>query len=66
MGQIWLGRFMNLMTLTQPEPLLKKKKFITQPNPPILKNRPNPAGLPHTPLGIFNRIKKKILFKSTF
>ena len=28
------SRVCNFMTQTQPDPLLKKKKFVTQPNPP--------------------------------
>ena len=35
-------RVYNFMTQTQPDPLLKKN-FVTQPNPPTPKNRPNPA-----------------------
>ena len=40
MGQVKLGRFVNLITWTQPN--LLKKNFMTQPNLPTLKNRPNP------------------------
>ena len=40
-GRVW--RVCNFMTQTQPDPLLKKKKIVTQPNPPNPKNRPNQA-----------------------
>ena len=40
-GRVW--RVCNFMTQTQLDPL-KKKIFVTQPNPPNLKNRPNPVG----------------------
>ena len=40
MGQVELGRFVNLLTHTEPT----KKKLATQPNPPTPKNRPNPMG----------------------
>ena len=43
MGWVGLGEFVIVMTQTQPDPLLKRN-FITQPNPPTPKNRPNPAG----------------------
>ena len=39
-GRVWW--VYNLMTQTQSNPLLKKK-FVTQPNPLSLKNRPNPV-----------------------
>ena len=38
MGRVELGEFVNLMTQTQPDPLLKK--FMTQPNQPPLKTDP--------------------------
>ena len=41
-GKIW--QVWNFMTQTQPDPQLKKKKFVTQPNPPSPKNQPNPVG----------------------
>ena len=40
-GRVW--RVCNFMTQIQPDPLLKKK-FVTQPNPPSLKNQPNLTG----------------------
>ena len=40
-GRVW--RVCNFMTQTQSD-LLLKKKIVTQPNPPSLKNRPNPVG----------------------
>ena len=40
-GRVWW--VCNFMTQTQPDPLLKIF-FVTQPNPPSLKNRPNSAG----------------------
>ena len=42
-GSGWVWQIWNFMTRTQPDPL-SKKKFITQPNPPSPKNRPNLAG----------------------
>ena len=39
-SRVW--RVCNFMTQTQPD-LLLKKIFVTQPNPPSLKNRPNPT-----------------------
>ena len=41
LGRVW--RVCNFMTQTQSD-LLLKKKIVTQPNPPSLKNRPNPVG----------------------
>ena len=38
------SRVCNFMTQTQLDPLLKKKKIVTQPNPPSPKNRPNLVG----------------------
>ena len=36
MDLVELGRFVNLLTCTQPNPFLKKnKKLITQPNPTL-------------------------------
>ena len=39
MSRVWLGRFVNLMTPTQPDPLFKKN---LQPNPThqLLKTKP--------------------------
>ena len=41
-GQVWW--VCNFMNQTQLDLLYKKKNFVTQPNPPNPKNRPNPAG----------------------
>ena len=41
-GQVW--RVCNFMTQTQPNPTCYKKKFVTQPDLPSPKNRPNQAG----------------------
>ena len=43
MGQVELGRFVNLLTHTEPTEK-KKKKMATQPNPPTPKSRSNPMG----------------------
>ena len=40
-GQVW--RVCNFITQIQPNPQ-QKKNFVTQPNPPSPKNRPNLAG----------------------
>ena len=40
MSRVRLGRFVNLMTQIQPDPLLKKKF----PNPPTPKNQSNLVG----------------------
>ena len=54
MSQVELGGFMNFMTWTQPNPLLKKIYNPTQPNPPTLKNLPNPTvGLDQVDFGEF-------------
>ena len=42
MGCVKLGRFVIVMTRTQPNPLLKKK-FITQPNPTHQPIKPEPT-----------------------
>ena len=42
-GSSQVLRVCNFMTQTQPDPLLIFF-FLTQPNPPSLKNQPNPAG----------------------
>ena len=42
LGRVW--RVCNFMTQIQPQSAIKKN-FVTQPNPPSLKNRPNPSGL---------------------
>ena len=43
MSRVGLGKFINHMTQTHPDPLFKKK-FMTRPNPPTPKNRPNLMG----------------------
>ena len=35
MNQVELGKFVNLIVRTQPDPLKNKKIIITQPNQPI-------------------------------
>ena len=41
-GQVW--RIYNFMTQTHPTSYKKKKKIVTQPNPPSPKNQPDPTG----------------------
>ena len=41
--RVW--RVCTFMIQTQPDPIKKKKKkIVTQPNPPSPKNQPNPVG----------------------
>ena len=41
-GRVGFGGFVILWL--KPNPTRYKKNFVTQPNPPSLKNQPNPAG----------------------
>ena len=45
-GSGWVWQVCNFMTQTQPDPLILFIYFffVTQPNPPSPKNRPNPVG----------------------